>query len=78
MRRWLLAEEYFDATPVGNNIMTNNFNEFCTPTPLDGRVVAGGNAPNILRNFASPRNYLMPIPYTDVQRNKNLVQNPGY
>ncbi len=41
MRRWLLAGEYFDATPVGNNIMTNDFEEFCTPTPLDGRVVAG-------------------------------------
>jgi hypothetical protein len=78
MRRWLLAGEYFDATPVGNNIMTNDFEEFCTPTPLDGRVVAGGNSPNIPRNFASPRNYLMPIPYTEVQKNKNLVQNPGY
>lgn len=79
IRRWLLAEKYFDAQPEGNNIMTDNFNEFATRTKLDGKPVAGGlNAPNIIRKFTSPRNYLMPIPYGEVQKNKNLVQNPGY
>lgn len=78
MRRWLLAEEYFNATPEGNNIMTNNFNEFATRTVLNGSPVPGGNAPNIVRKFEAPRNYLMPIPYGEVQKNKNLVQNPGY
>lgn len=78
MRRWLLAEKYFNATPVGNNIMSNDFNAFATGTILDGRNVPGGNAPNILRSFSSPRNYLMPIPYGEVQKNINLVQNPEY
>lgn len=79
MRRWLLAEKYFGAVPEGNNIMTDNFNEFATPTKLNGQPVPGGlNAPNIVRAFSSPRNYLMPIPYSEAQKNKNLVQNPGY
>lgn len=78
MRRWLLAEEYFDATPAGANIMTDNFEEFAKLTLLDGSPVTGGNAPNILRSFTSPRNYLMPIPYSEVQKNNNLVQNPDY
>lgn len=78
MRRWLLAEIYFNAEPVGNNIQTDNFNEFAVPTKLNGQPVPGGNAPNIVRSFTSPRNYLMPIPYGEVQKNKNLVQNPGY
>ncbi len=78
MRRWLLAEIYFNAEPVGNNIQTDNFNEFAVPTKLNGQPVPGGNAPNIVRSFTSPRNYLMPIPYGEVQKNQNLVQNPGY
>lgn len=74
MRRWLMAEEYFDKVPEGNYIPTNNFNEFATRTVLDG---SNGLTP-IVRSFTAPRNYLMPIPYGEVQKNKNLVQNPGY
>ena len=78
MRRWLLADQYFNVIPEGDNIMTDNFDEFCTRTVLDGRKVPGGNAPNIVRKFVAPRNYLLPIPYRETQKNKNLVQNPGY
>ncbi len=78
MRRWLLADQYFNVIPEGDNIMTDNFDEFCTRTVLDGRKVPGGNAPNIVRKFVAPRNYLLPIPYGETQKNKNLVQNPGY
>lgn len=74
MRRWLLAEEYFDKIPEGNLVSTNNFNEFATRTVLDGR---DGLTP-ITRSFTSPTNYLMPIPYEEVQKNTNLDQNPGY
>ena len=74
MRRWLLAEEFFNKVPEGNYIPTNNFNEFATRTTLDG---SNGLTP-IVRSFSAPRNYLMPIPYGEVQKNKNLVQNPGY
>ena len=77
-RRWLIAEETLGATPKGNNIMTNNFDDFVVPTLLSGQPVPGGNAPNVVRKFTAPRNYLMPIPYGEVQKNQNLVQNPGY
>lgn len=78
MRRWLLAEKYFDAVPEGNNIMAEDFTRFAERTPLDGRRIGGENVPNITREFSSPRHYLMPIPYSEIQINKNLVQNPGY
>ncbi len=30
------------------------------------------------RKFESPTQYLLPIPLSDVNKNLNLVQNPGY
>ena len=30
------------------------------------------------RNFDASRNYLWPIPSTEIQTNPNLTQNPGY
>ena len=30
------------------------------------------------RNFQSPMNYLMPIPIDELNKNENLVNNPGY
>ncbi|MRI62458.1 RagB/SusD family nutrient uptake outer membrane protein [Ornithobacterium rhinotracheale] len=67
MRRWLLAEKYFNAKPKGFNQNGENINEFSRETEL-----------NIIRQFSAPTHYLLPIPYTEIQRNKNLVQNPGY
>ncbi len=67
MRRWKLAEKYFGATPMGMNIQANNIEEFSKPTPVD-----------VERKFTSPMNYLMPIPQGDIDKNKNVVQNPGY
>lgn len=68
MRRWLLAEQYFGATPVGLNKEGDNINTFSKKTELT----------NIKRKFISPTHYLLPIPYGEIQRNSNLVQNPGY
>jgi hypothetical protein len=31
-----------------------------------------------LRKFDASKQYLWPIPATEIQINKNLVQNPGY
>jgi hypothetical protein len=31
-----------------------------------------------LRNFDASRNYLWPIPTTEIAINKNMTQNPGY
>ncbi|WP_373802810.1 RagB/SusD family nutrient uptake outer membrane protein, partial [Bacteroides heparinolyticus] len=30
------------------------------------------------RKFEAPKNYLLPIPSDDVNRNPKLVNNPGY
>ncbi len=67
MRRWKLAEKYFGATPMGMNIQANNIEEWSKPTPVD-----------VERKFTSPTNYLMPIPQGDIDKNKKVVQNPGY
>ena len=67
MRRWLLGEKYFDVQPMGMNSSADNIEEFTRPTVLD-----------FPRSFVAPRNYLMPIPVGEVNKNPNLVQNPGY
>lgn len=67
MRRWLLAEQYFGQKPKGLNIRATTMSEFSKQTEL-----------NITRNFVSPTHYLLPIPYSEVQNNRKLVQNPGY
>lgn len=68
MRRWLLAGKYFDATPQGMNVSETSYYSFSEKTDLTG----------IIRSFKTPDHYLLPIPYGEVQRNKKLVQNPGY
>ena len=30
------------------------------------------------RHFSSPKNYLMPIPQDEINKNPNLIQNIGY
>lgn len=68
MRRWLLAEEYFDQKPKGMNVNSGTTLETYTRvTELD-----------VERQFTSPRNYLMPIPQGEINKNANLTQNPGY
>ncbi|MGV4438267.1 RagB/SusD family nutrient uptake outer membrane protein [Ornithobacterium rhinotracheale] len=67
MRRWLLAEKYFNETPRGFNMKGDNINEYSRETKLE-----------IIRKFISPTHYLLPIPYGELQRNRKLVQNPGY
>lgn len=67
MRRWLLAEKYFSVKPMGMNILSTTLEEFVKPTEVD-----------VSRSFVAPRNYLLPIPQGEVNKNGNLVQNPGY
>ncbi|MFV0483034.1 MAG: RagB/SusD family nutrient uptake outer membrane protein [Bacteroidales bacterium] len=66
MRRWLLAENYFNKKQVGINTLANTVAASATPTEIE-----------FPRAFAV-RNYLLPIPIKDVNTNTNLVQNPGY
>lgn len=67
MRRWLLAEKYFNVKAKGLNIEAATLEEFAKPTEVIFE-----------RKFESPTQYLLPIPLSDVQKNEKLVQNPGY
>lgn len=67
MRRWLLAEEFFNTKAQGMNIDATSLSSFATLTEVDFE-----------RKFSSPTNYLLPIPNSDLNTNPNLVNNPGY
>ena len=67
LRRWKQAEQYFGVKVKGMNIGANNIDDFAHETEV-----------SFERRFDSPAQYLMPIPTTDINRNLNLVQNPGY
>ena len=66
IRRWKLADQYFT-------------------TPIKGWSVDEDAEANYYqirdvgqRSFNSPRDYLQPISFTELSRNPNLVQNPGW
>ena len=67
MRRWLLAEKYFNVKAKGMNIDADNINDFSTIKEVVFE-----------RKFQAPMNYLMPIPSADINRNDHVVQTPGY
>lgn len=67
MRRWLLAEDYFNTKAQGLNIDATSLAQFARLTEIDFE-----------RKFTSPTNYLLPIPNSDLNTNENLVNNPGY
>ncbi len=67
LRRWKMAEQYFGVKARGMNILGNTIDGFAQETEV-----------TFERKFSSPAQYLMPIPSTDINRNVNLVQNPGY
>lgn len=67
LRRWMEADPYLNTRVKGMNINGETDQEFfqVNTVPQD-------------RNFHTPRNYLMPIPVNQVNRDPNMVQNPGY
>lgn len=67
LRRWLEAERYFNVKAQGLNIEGTTVEQLANIKEV-----------SMERKFSSPRNYLMPIPSADVNRNLNIVQNPGY
>lgn len=67
LRRWKDAERYFGVKAKGMNILGTNIDDFAQALEV-----------TFERKFESPTQYLMPVPLTDVNRNLNLVQNPGY
>lgn len=67
MRRWLLADKYFNTKAQGMNIDATTLTDFAKLTTVVFE-----------RKFTSPANYLMPIPSDDINKNTHIVQNPGY
>lgn len=67
IRRWKIAEQVLNAPLKGVNIVKNADGTF-NYTILD-------IAPAV---FDASKNYLFPIPYSEIQTNPNMTQNPGY
>lgn len=66
IRRWLLGGKYFNVSSEGLNIEATNIDDFCTVTII--------TQPRAFDEYQA----LMPIPVADVNKNAQLVQNPGY
>lgn len=64
--RWKEADRYFLAPVRGWNTTGVDPEQFYVLTTLQPR------------RWQSPRDYLMPIPIWDINRNPNLTQNPGW
>lgn len=67
MRRWKLAGSAFNHKHQGMNIEATTIETYATLREVIFE-----------RKFNSPTQYLLPIPVGDVNKNANLVQNPGY
>lgn len=67
LRRWMIAEPYLGVKAKGMNIQGATDADFFKVT----EVV-------FPRAFRSPAFYLMPIPIGEINKNENLIQNPGY
>lgn len=67
IRRWKIAEQVLNSPLKGMNIVKNVDGTF-SYTVLD-------IAPAV---FDASKNYLFPIPYSEIQTNPNMTQNPGY
>ncbi|MFK8058661.1 MAG: RagB/SusD family nutrient uptake outer membrane protein [Polaribacter sp.] len=66
VRRWKLATKYF-ATPIKGW----SVNEESEANYYQIREIGQ-------RSFNSPRDYFQPISFTELSRNPNLIQNPGW
>lgn len=67
MRRWLMAEKYYDTKAKGLNIEATTIDAFAQLMTIDFE-----------RKFELPTQYLLPIPNGDINKNEKLVNNPGY
>lgn len=66
LRRWQIADQYLDDNAQGLNIQGVTDEEFFQISEVP-----------FPRSF-SQRNYLMPIPQAEINKNELLIQNPGY
>lgn len=67
VRRWKLAETEFNKQLNGNLIYKEASGRFTYQ-----------DQPVLKMIFNSPRMYFAPIPYNEVVKNRNMVQNPGW
>ena len=74
--RWrqgdLLAQ---DVKGVKKSLIPTHNQKYITSIPVDAdgyTIIQSG------RRFENPKNYLWPIPFTQLQRNPQLGQNPGW
>ena len=67
VRRWKIAEQYIGLRGKGFNTMATTMEEFVELYDIPYE-----------RHFSSPKNYLMPIPQDEINKNPNLIQNIGY
>lgn len=72
LRRWGLAQQYIGAPIYGYNVdaRTNERQRFYTPIILDKE--------EIYRRTFNQKMYFYPIPKNTIERNRKLVQNPGW
>ncbi|WP_236590194.1 RagB/SusD family nutrient uptake outer membrane protein [Sphingobacterium siyangense] len=66
LRRWMIADQYLNQQAKGMNIQGATDTEFFKITTV------------VFPRSFSQRNYLMPIPQEEINKNEELVQNPGY
>lgn len=64
--RWKEANRYFTSPMKGWNTTGSDPGQYYILMTLQNRV------------WQTPRDYLMPLPLWDINRNPNLVQNPGW
>jgi hypothetical protein len=67
IRRWKLGDVYFNVPMRGLNINATNLQEFARIVELPDQ-----------RKFDAPRQYLLPIPAAEINKNPNMIQNPEY
>lgn len=65
IRRWGIAETLGEQ-PKGLSVQATTITEFAKPVSVD-----------VQRRFI-PAHYLMPLPISEINKNPNMVQNPGY
>ena len=65
IRRWKIADEIF-AQPVDGLVVINSAG------------VMNANLVHVLSTTFNERQYLYPIPYSEVIMNGNMIQNPGW
>ena len=73
IRRWMIAEECYTNGLKCWNVFGTNAEEYYQIKDFSEFDLHGGKI-----KFISPKQYLLPIPLTEIQINNNLVQNPGY